>query len=479
MTYRKNDPFGLGNPAWYAANYQNWTPVTLPDGRVVYEVPGFPGYTYDPVKSRATGNASFTVNPQSQITAAKTQDDQAKAEEDLKLKTAQAQLDSQDPVHQLTPAVTGTAGTVGSLYAANKLGLIGPQGTTAAKVAQQVTSPAQQAAQGAQQATNGTTQTVGNVANTGSNAGASTASVVGQNADGTFAMSDGSTATAIGQNIDGTPIFADGADAAADGATSASGAAAQGFMTTPIESLGGVTASGILGGAAALHGGYELYNGLGHGAGVGQSAMSGAEMGAGIGTMFMPGLGTAIGAGGGAIIGALGGEFLSHKGTKQVQNEAIGALSSQSNDAGYQNDLAEAANASRLGTYLTDKNGVTHDKWEDTMASGADPNQLVNALGNLQTYGAKWSSLTPQQKLAVTQANINSGIYDPNLGVVGITDKDTAQSNLDKVLGGGITPATTTTPGQAAANGALGDNQRTITRSPGILANGHHIVYGQ
>lgn len=450
MAIQKHDPFSIGDYNTYMSQYQNWTPVRLPNGQVYYEIPGNPGYVFIPEASKGSGNVVIRPNPKDSL--AKQQE-----EEDALKKAQKHQEFNQSPIGQILPVATGTAGII----AASKLAQSGPTASNilpngSVLMSDGTIKGAQGISQSANAATQGATGTGSAVANSGN-------------------------LVQIDAPIAGAPTGS--------------------FLTEAPSNFSGGQA---LAAAAAVHGGIGAFNDWQHG----RSGRAGlTEGGAGIGTMFAGPLGGVAGAaignsigyglqgsgwknnlalapltGGVSLIPGVGDVIrggLIHTGTKQNQNNIINELRTQSDDPNYRDSLEKAATQSQSGSYLTDKSGVTHNKWEDVVAAGVDPNNLVDSIGNLQTYGTKWSSLTPAQKLAVTQANINSNLYDPNLGIVEITDKDTAQSNFDKVVGGAVSPSSTTTPAQAAAQGALGDNSRTITRSPGILANGHHIVYGR
>ncbi len=105
------------------------------------------------------------------------------------------------------------------------------------------------------------------------------------------------------------------------------------------------TAGNVLGAAAALHGGYNTYKNIMGKKGRTASAMSGAEMGAGIGTMIAPGVGTLIGAGGGALLGALGGNIKGGKSQIQMQRDALrsGVIDAGLANKDYQVSLADGS----------------------------------------------------------------------------------------------------------------------------------------
>lgn len=86
--------------------HKSWVPVTLPNGSTYYEVPGT-GYVYDPVMSQMKGRPVLFNNPKTAL--------ERKREEEKAIKEAN------DPINQLAPV----AGTVGGLWAANKIAGMG------------------------------------------------------------------------------------------------------------------------------------------------------------------------------------------------------------------------------------------------------------------------------------------------------------------------------------------------------------------
>ena len=158
--------------------------------------------------------------------------------------------------------------------------------------------------------------------------------------------------------------------------------------------------------------------------------------------------------------------------------------------------------------------------WEEYQKAGLEAPDLTGVYGNLKTYGNEWAKLTQEQRVAVTQLNINDGIYKSKKGEVEITDQEKAKKNLQAVMGGAVpTPAKPimggaagpaplppgTTPQQVAATPSQGlqsinpgitppnqtgllaavpagvssqvQNLRTNTRSPGIDKQGRRIRY--
>ncbi len=106
MAIFENDPF----PGTDYSSFQNWKPVQLPDGRVMYTVPSAPGYVYDPVLSAARGRKVFMINPQAKL-------DLAQQEQEAIQKQREQQEFAASPTGQLLPI----AANIGGLYAANQL----------------------------------------------------------------------------------------------------------------------------------------------------------------------------------------------------------------------------------------------------------------------------------------------------------------------------------------------------------------------
>lgn len=114
------------------------------------------------------------------------------------------------------------------------------------------------------------------------------------------------------------------------------------------------TAAPILGGIAALHGGYGLAKNFGKGD-TKRGALSGAETGAGIGTMIAPGIGTLVGGGIGLLGGGLLGSIKTGKHEDQIDRDRV------------RSGLQQA--------------GVLDDKFNITLADGSKYNIGVDGRG--------------------------------------------------------------------------------------------------
>jgi len=134
---------------------------------------------------------------------------------------------------------------------------------------------------------------------------------------------------------------------------------------------------------------------------------------------------------------------------------------------------------------FSDTKGNKYRTWDDYKSGGLDAGNLTHVYGNIRVYGPQWASLSEEQRRAVTQANIDSNLYDSHKGEVQISDDEKAKVNFDNVMKGfevgaqstapvtGVprTPAVPLTPAQAAAQGA-NIPPRSRTSSPGVYLPG-------
>lgn len=467
--------------------YQTWPQVVNPDGTIWYKVPGYPGYVYDPILSQGTGGIQLHADP----TLKNQQTEQATQNTlDLQQQQVDAAKNASNPLTQLIPVVAGMGGTVGSLYTANKLGLIGPQGKATADAVTQTTNQANAAAQGAQQqAAQQAAQTGKSVAvNAGTDAG--TTDVVGG--------SVGPLATPV-TDLSDIPLSAESSltpltmgtagDAAASGALDAGAApvADTGFLGAALP-LGVAALGTFLAGKSA----WNEFNGKT------DNSIPGL---AGRATLD-------IATGG---LAELARPFLSHKTTRQNETDHTKDLLGQSTDPGWQGyvNSMRGQNANPPPDPSMPFDNGKYATWDEYKTAGLQAGDLTGVYGNLNTYGPQWASLTPAQRQAVTQANINQGLYDSKEGEVVINDEDKAKQNLQDVISGKVSPTPTAAPSSsqagAAAQGAtqgtptvtakpiigapvatvsgptttLQPNTplRTMTRSPGIALNGQRINY--
>lgn len=224
------------------SNYTSWEQVTGPSGQTYYVVPGNKGYVYDPFLSSAKGGRVFWINPSAKV---KQQEEAKKSAQELQ----DAQIDASKPLNQLVPV----AGSIGGLYAANKLS--------------SMFSPAAEA-------TNAAASSLGNAAAQGATSG-----------------------TQVMASVPGAPAAPELLSA-----TQVGGAPVEGVLpATGIAPYLGLAGAGL--------GAYGVYNAAKEG-NIGSGALSGAGMGLGLGAAA-PLAGFAAlspwGLAGMAALGALGG----------------------------------------------------------------------------------------------------------------------------------------------------------------------------
>jgi len=502
MAVFKNDPF----PGTDYSKFLTWEKVVTPAGQVLYVVPGNPAYVYDPVASNATGRKVFRANPKQQIAdeqkakddaeSARKQQERANsplgqvtpvgatvvgtlaANEIMKSGFGNAPAEAKDILADGTVfwsdgSIRNTAGEIISkppaaaptLSQAAAQGAVGNIPTTAGDL----TAPSGTGSLGAPTqdfSLNGVQQPDGSVItdqlppNTtveadGSIIDAKTGAMIGRVVQG---------AMGAYQIYQGITNFKD--DKIGGGLDIASGAANVGAA------LGSEAAGSFAGPLMAAKGGYDVIKGFNRG---GEGVRSGTTtLGAGIGSMIMPGLGTAAGAAVGNVVGyglqgsgikndlalaavspvLLGAKKLGiidklmHKTTRQVAQEHTQDLLNQGKDnqnwQQYAAGMREQFNAAPpdkskpfAGKYAT---------WADYEKGGLDAADLTGVYGNLKVYGPEWANLTQEQRQAITQANIESGLYKSKKGEVEITDEKKAIENKNNVLKGFEVGAKTAAP---------------------------------
>lgn len=433
MAVFSQDPF----PGTDYSQYQSWPKVTAPGGQVFFEVPGNPGYVFDPVASNASGRKVFRPNPKLSI-------EKQKEEEEILRKAQEQDSFNKSPAGQLLPV----AGSVGGLIAANEI--LKP--AAGSSIADQLA-----AREAGMQIVDGKLVPL-------AQQGAPAAQTAGQAAaQGASAISASTTAIPAGTAI---PEGFVGVGTAADGGTliaPADVAADAGWFGGPSwlgagDAFAG-EASGVLPYAGAALGAYGLYNQFTDPSkNKFGSAAKGAAEGAAIGSVI-PGVGTGIGAGVGALLG-LGSSFLYHETTRERQAKvtdklmkaAEGDPQAQAYVQGMREQFASAPPDPSKPFY----NG-TYGSWDEYQKAGLVADDLTGVEGNIDVYTPQvWAKLTQDQRRAVTQANIDSGLYSSKDGGVQITDEAKAKENFDNVMKGfnvGVQTA-----GQAAAQGANTQN---------------------
>lgn len=224
------------------------------------------------------------------------------------------------------------------------------------------------------------------------------------------------------------------------------GSAANGGTLLSDGSVAGAPGIGLapyLGAGAAGLGAYQLYKGLKAGD-TKSSALGGAGLAGGLAAAApLAGFGPlgwgAIGLsalGGGALGAGLSGLF-DHESTRDIAKKHTSQLSKMGgNDSNWQNYVGTVRAQFNEGPPDPDNPyfGGKYGSWDEYKSAGLNADDLSHVYGNLKTYGPAWASLSQDQRRAITQANIDSGLYRPNKGEVEITDAAKAKANFDAVM---------------------------------------------
>lgn len=145
---------------------------------------------------------------------------------------------------------------------------------------------------------------------------------------------------------------------------------------------------------------------------------------------------------------------LFHQSTKGVQMEHSGQLAERApDDQQYQDYLGAARWGGKYGVEKGANpffNGK-YASWDDYKRGGLDATDLSGVYGNINVYGPDWAHLTDEQRRAVTQANIESNLYNSKKGEVYITDRDKAKENFANVMKGFQAGVQTTTQATGVA----------------------------
>ena len=236
-------------------------------------------------------------------------------------------------------------------------------------------------------------------------------------------------------------------------------------------SLGGIGSAGnaILPAVGAL-GAYDV---LSNDYGPARSGIEGAASGAAIGSYFGP-PGAVVGGVAGGLIG-LGKSFFSQPSTRDIQKKHTSGLLAEAKDNPQWQQYVQGMRAQHNAPPPDPSkpfHGGQYASWDEYKAAGLDPADLTGVYGNLKVYGPQWSSLSFDQQKAVTQANINSGIYDSKKGEVEIIDPAQAKKNLEMVLSGQVQPQQTTNkdPNQSQLQQAAGLLGNAVQKGPEPLA---------
>lgn len=413
MARYQNNPFSNVTEQDYA-NYTSWPQVVLPDGQVMYQVPGNPGYVLDPVASAASGRKVFRQNPKGAI------EEQQKAQQ-LQDEAIKQQQFNQSPLGQLLPVGAGTAGMI----AASQFAPVDPVSAAAAEVLKQQTLQQGAGAAGSTLAGSAATGATGAIP-----------------AAGTVAAPTGVTIAPAG--------------------TAASSAAAPSMFA--LKGIG--SAGNVLLPAVGAFGAYDLYSSNRGARNRPVGALQGAASGAAMGSYFGP-WGTGIG----AVLGGLYGGT-QHESTRDVAKRHTQQLLGESENPVYQayvSGMREQFKEAPKGKAFAGK----YDTFEQYKKAGLEASDLTGVMGNIETYGEEWANLSQPQREAITQANIESGLYNSKKGEVLITDKNKALENKNNVLKGFQVGAQTTAPASplaaAAAQGATAIPRPVVPQQPGFV----------
>lgn len=387
------DPF----PGTDYSRYLEWNPVQTPSGEVYYEVPGYPGYVFDPVASNATGRKVFRRNPKKEI-------EEIQSQQELRDKAIKQEQAARSPLNQLMPVGASALGTI----AVNQLSPV-------------KTDPIQTAVAEMLKSRSGdiASQTVNAVPAT-------------QQLPQVGALS---SPTPIGTAVDGGTLMSDGSVMAADAPWFGSGGSlfnTQASLANPA-SLGALN---IAGGALGAYGAYnasKMQNKR-------QGIMSGAASGAAAGASLAPatlGLSVPIG----AIIGALAGAA-AHETTKHRSQRRYGELGSMGGSSNFQDLVNRGAQESLSGA--------------DTWDLGDDKSQapidlMTRSYGVLKTFGPQWANVSDDKKQAVVRELVNNDLINSKQGDYLIDNPGQAQAIMQSVLNPGSQPKVTP-QAQAAAN---------------------------
>lgn len=535
--------------------YNSWQRVTTPSGGVYYAVPGT-SYVYDPFLSAARGQPVLWANPTQR-------DEEIQRQRDIQDQQVRQAERAGSPEGQLLPIAGTVGGTVGSAYLIRELtkdgkedavkevikqttgnaatpggSLTNPGTVTQPQTPTIIQTPATTGEAFTQGAMGGGVQPVGSgvltdgtpgtlmsdgsvqaeilpsgteVTQSGEIVSTETGQVVGRVAQGAFGAY---------QIYDGVNQFQQG-DEIGGGLGIASGAANVGAA------LGSQTAGAFAAPLAIAQGGYQTFQGMQSG---GEGMRAGlTSLGAGIGTLGLPGLGTALGAAAGNAIGyglqgdgikndlVLGAvappllvakklgltDKLIRKTTRQYAQEKTKELEGVApDDQQYQDYVAGMrAQYNQAPPDPSKPFAGKYGSWEEYKEAGLEAPDLTGVYGNIKTYGPDWAKLTQEQRIAITQANIDSGIYDSKKGDVIITNEDRARENFNNVLRGSAAsgaefgapqvnnqaPPATVAEQPVLQSAAVNkpayianppaELQRSQTLSPGINMQGNRIDY--
>lgn len=393
------------------SQYQSWEAVTLPNGTVLYLVPGT-GYAYDPFLSAQKGRPVLWDNPKTTLE----QKQIAQKQQDEAIK---AQQYASSPLGQIAPVAAAVTGPIAANALVDhfwpKAPGLAEQAT--AELAKAKTAEILARSQGVAPSTAAQTFTNGI-------GGIQQVIPVDTSIAGvpsTFSVGADATGAAPGSfsvGADGTGQLSLGANTSLDSTLPGAGAslANSGGMLSGIAPAGSdFAAMGTLGQAATGVGGilgaYNLAHNWGHEGKIG-GTMNGMATGAAIGSFIpgIPGVGTVIGGGIGALLG-FGSSFLDRKAVKQYEQERL------------QNLVGLKSNS--LNAFLGKAPGGQLQDLTDAEIKTANPTQLWGSYGMLNTFGNDYfTKMNEFQRFAATKAALDAGLLNSNHGDTMVTDPE-------------------------------------------------------
>lgn len=285
---------------------------------------------------------------------------------------------------------------------------------------------------------------------------------------GSFAMPSASS-TAGMSTIDGAMMSGGqelGGMSLANGGTAAVDAsgniiASSGATTPGAFSLSGIGSAGNgilpLAGAAGI---YDLYKTNRGARSRKKGALQGAASGAALGSYFGP-VGIGVGAVAGGIYGAT-----QHESTRDVAKRRTQGMLEASDDPTYQAYVRGMREQYDSAPKDPSKPFAgKYKNFEEYKKAGLEAADLTGVEGNIRVYGPEWAKMSQEQRQAVTQKNIDKGIYASHKGDVVIRNDDLAKQSFDEVM---------KNPGANTASIMI-----PKARSPGFDKNGKRINYAR
>jgi hypothetical protein len=385
MARFSNNPF----PGVDAAQFSTWEKVTLPNGEVMYVVPGHPGYVYDPVASAASGRTVFRTNPKQAISQQEEEQRKQDEAEQLQKDQIKQQQFNQSPLGQIIPVAAGTGGIIAASQFA-KPGVtavgMGPNGSVL------MSNGSVLNAGGA--AAQGTTGTLAQSAATGATQAAAAPTVAGAEP----------LMSAVPEGFYGSNAATAAAPEAAGGILSNAAAMGPG-------PLAAIAAATYLGGKA----GYDMIQGKKPG---------------------LPGrvvLGMATG-GLSEVANGLG--LFNHKSTREYAKERTDELAGIApEDTGYQSYVSGMRDQYNAPPPDPSKPFAgKYGSWDEYKSAGLEAGDLTGVYGNIKAFGPEWAGLSQDDRVRVTQGLIDADLYESNKGDVLIRDEAKAKEIRDRIL---------------------------------------------